>query len=131
MRQLSLPELLWLHDRLLQTSGGTPGVRDLGQIEAALAQPRASFDTADLYPDLLAKAAVLCFGLVRGHGFIDGNKRIGHAAMEMLLLLNGATLNADVDEQERVILAVADGSLSREAFERWVREHAVLQPGTG
>jgi death-on-curing protein len=126
---LGLPEVIWLHDRLLATSGGTPGLRDLGQLEAALAQPRATFDGTDLYPDLLAKAAALCFGLVQGHAFVDGNKRIGHAAMEMFLLLNGMRLVSNVDDQERLILDLAAGSLSREQLEAWVRAHAIEGPG--
>lgn len=129
MKYLGLAEVMWLHDRLIATSGGTPGLRDLGQVEAALSQPRATFDGADLYPDLVAKAASLCFGLVRGHAFVDGNKRIGHAAMEMFLLLNGARLAADVDEQERLILDLAAGSLSREQLENWIRAHTIEEPG--
>jgi death-on-curing protein len=128
MRFLALTEVIWLHDRLIQTSGGTPGIRDLGQIEAALAQPRASFDGVDLYPDLIAKASALCFGLVCGHGFVDGNKRIGHAAMEIYLALNGIRLDAAVDDQEQTILSVATGTTSREQLESWVRAHSTLAP---
>ena len=87
MKHLGLAEVMWIHDRLIATSGGTAGLRDLGQVEAALARPRATFDGADLYPDLIAKAGALCFGLVKGHAFVDGNKRVGHAAMELFLLL--------------------------------------------
>lgn len=129
MRYLGLAEVTWLHDRIIATSGGSPGLRDLGLLEAALAQPRATFDGLDLYPDLIAKASSLCFSLVNGHAFIDGNKRIGHAAMEMFLLLNGARLVADVDEQERLILDLAAGSLSREALEAWIRSHTIEEPG--
>lgn len=129
MRYLGLAEVTWLHDRIIATSGGSPGLRDLGLLEAALAQPRATFDGLDLYPDLIAKASSLCFSLVNGHAFIDGNKRIGHAAMEMFLLLNGARLVAQVDEQERLILDLAAGSLSREALEAWIRSHTIEEPG--
>ena len=129
MRYLGLAEVTWLHDRIIATSGGSPGLRDLGLLEAALAQPRATFDRLDLYPDLIAKASSLCFSLVNGHAFIDGNKRIGHAAMEMFLLLNGARLVAEVDEQERLILDLAAGSLSREALEAWIRRHTSEEPG--
>ncbi|MBK8999534.1 MAG: type II toxin-antitoxin system death-on-curing family toxin [Myxococcales bacterium] len=128
MRHLSLAEVIWLHDRLIQTSGGTSGIRDLGQVEAAVAQPRATFDGADLYPDHIAKAATLCFGLVRGHGFVDGNKRIGHAAMELFLALNGVSLDADVDDHEQIILTVADGTASRDELEAWVRAHTRHDP---
>ena len=128
MRHISLTEVIWLHDRLIQTSGGTSGIRDLGQVDAAVAQPRATFDGADLYPDLIAKAATLCFGLVRGHGFVDGNKRIGHAAMELFLALNGVSLDADVDDHEQIILTVADGTASRDQLEAWVRAHTRHDP---
>lgn len=128
MKYLALAEVMWLHDRLIATSGGAPGLRDMGQLEAALAQPRATFDGDDLYPDLVAKAAALCFSLVKGHAFVDGNKRVGHAAMEMLLLLNGVRLVANVDGQEELMLELAGGSLSRAQLEAWIRIHIVEAP---
>lgn len=69
--------------------GGTPGLRDLGLLEASLALPRQSFAGADPYPGLIAKAAPLGFSLIPNHPFGDGNKRIGHAALEITLLLLG------------------------------------------
>jgi death-on-curing family protein len=72
---------------------------------------------------LWRKAAALCFGLVCGHAFVDGNKRIGHAAMEMLLLLNGHQLVADVDDQEKIILGLAAGTIHRDELPKWVRDH--------
>ena len=123
MRHLSISEILDLHERLLADSGGASGVRDLGALESAVGQPHASFGGQDLYPDLIAKAAALCSSLVMNHPFVDGNKRIGHAAMETFLLLNGHEIECDVDEQERVILQLAAGDLSRNAFTEWVRRH--------
>jgi death-on-curing protein len=86
-------------------------------------QPHASFGGQDLYPDLVAKAAALCYSLVMNHAFVDGNKRVGHAAMETFLLLNGHEIQCGTDEQERVILQLAAGDLSRNAFTEWVRRH--------
>lgn len=120
MRFLSLSEVLRLHADLVATSGGATGVRDLGRVQSALAQPMATFSGDDLYPTIVDKAAALGFALVQGHAFVDGNKRIGHAAMEVFLVLNGFELSEVVDEQERVILAVASGSMSREAFTAWL-----------
>jgi death-on-curing protein len=80
----------------------------------------ATFDGADLYPTLVAKAAALGFSLIQGHPFVDGNKRIGHAAMEVFLVLNGFEIVASVDEQESTVLAVASGSLNRETLESWL-----------
>jgi len=76
-------------------------VRDLGRVQAALAQPMATFSGEDLYPSLVDKAGALGFALVQGHAFVDGNKRVGHAAMAVFLVLNGFELVESVDEQER------------------------------
>jgi len=120
MRYLTLAELLELHQRIITQSGGADGIRDLGLAESALAQPEMSFGGADLYPTLAKKAAALCFSLVMNHPFVDGNKRIGHAAMETFLILNGCELTADVDESESAILHLAAGQLERETFTQWV-----------
>jgi death on curing protein len=127
MRYLTLPEVMVLHDRILASSGGSAGVRDLRALEAAIAQPKATFGGDDLYPTVVAKASTLCFSLVQGHPFVDGNKRIGHASMEVFLRLNGYTIEANVDEQERVMLALASSGFRarscslgwRSGFARW------------
>lgn len=121
MRRLSLGEVLRLHRLLIESSGGGDGLRDLGRLESALAQPWVTFDGADLYEDVVAKAATLGFALIQGHPFVDGNKRIGHAAAEVFLVLNGHSPLADVDEQEKIIIAVASGMLDRDGFEAWLR----------
>lgn len=126
MRCLSVEEILELHRRVLAASGGSSGVRDLGAVESAAAQPRMSFGGQDLYLGLAEKAAALGFSLVCNHPFVDGNKRIGHAAMEAFLVLNGWELNASVDEQEQIILSLAGGQMKREQFTAWVASH--VQP---
>jgi len=129
IRYLTLAEVLSLHAQILAASGGAAGVRDLGRVQAALAQPMATFDGAELYPTLVAKAAALGFSLIQGHPFVDGNKRIGHAALEVFLVLNGFQIQASTDEQEATVLAVAAGSSSREELENWLEEH--LRPLSG
>ena len=123
MRYLSISETLELHERLIASSGGATGIRDLSALESAVSQPHASFGGQDLYPDVAAKAAALCFSLVMNHPFIDGNKRVGHAAMETFLLLNGFEINAEVDEQEKIVLSLAAGQFDRNDFILWLREH--------
>ena len=122
-RYLTFAEVLELHQSVLERWGGAGGIRDINALESALAQPRQSFGNTDLYPDLPSKAAALCFSLVLNHPFIDGNKRIGHAAMEVFLVVNGHELRAPVDEQERIVLDLAAGQLSRNAFLEWVKRH--------
>lgn len=123
MRHLSLGEVLELHRRVVEATGGATGVRDLGALESALAQPRMTFGGQDLYPGLADKAAALGFSVIQNHPFVDGNKRVGHAALEALLMLNGAELQVAVDDAEHTILDVAAGRLKREAFVEWVRSH--------
>jgi death on curing protein len=84
-RYLALEEVLELHRLALEQSGGLAGVRDLGALDSALAQPKMAFGGQDLYPRLGEKAAALGFSRVCNHPFVDGNKRVGHAAMETSL----------------------------------------------
>ena len=123
MRYLSLVEILELHEAIIASTGGARGIRDVGALESAVNQPRLTFNQADLYPDLVSKAAALCFSLVRNHPFIDGNKRTGHAAMETFLILNGSEIDAHVEEQERLILDLAAGKLTREELTFWLNDH--------
>ena len=123
MRHLTLGELIELHRRIIEQSGGADGIRDLGLSESAIAQPQMSFGGTELYATLPEKAAALCFSLVMNHPFVDGNKRIGHAAMETFLMMNGFELNAGVDDSESVILRLAAGELDRQAFTEWVAAH--------
>jgi death-on-curing protein len=126
MRFLTLGEVVALHRAVLESSGGAAGIRDLGALESALAQPRASFDGADLHPSLPAKAAALGISLALNHAFVDGNKRVAHAAMEVFLILNGYEIAATLDEQERLMLDLAAGSVTREQLTEWLEKH--LQP---
>jgi death-on-curing protein len=128
MRHLTLGEVVELHRRLLLASGGAAGIRDIRLLESALAQPGATFDGTDLHATLVDKAAALGFSLVANHPFVDGNKRIGHAAMEVFLVLNGYEVHASVDDQERLMLAVASGALDREQLAGWLSQHVVKIP---
>ncbi len=123
MRYLTLNEVLAVHDQVMRQSGGVVGVLSLPALESALAQPRMTFGGEDLYPTLVEKAAALGHALIANHPFVDGNKRTGHAAMEVFLMVNGCEIQASVDEQERVILQVAAGKMKREEFTEWLRRH--------
>ena len=89
MRFISLSEVIHLHKRLIETSGGSTGIREPGALQSSIAQPLQNFDGQDLYPSMGEKVAALGYFLVCNHPFVDGNKRIGHAAMEVVLVLNG------------------------------------------
>jgi death-on-curing protein len=125
IRYLALPEILALHRQIMESSGGAIGILSLEGLESSVAQPRMTFGEQELYPSLAAKASALGFSLVKSHPFIDGNKRTGHAAVEVFLFLNGYEFQASVDEQERVMLQLASGEMDRDAFTDWISSHIV------
>ena len=129
MRYLTLAEIVELHLLIAKATGGAGGIRDLAALESAIAQPKATFDKNDLYPSLTDKAAILCFSIVQGHAFVDGNKRTGHAAMAAFLLLNGAEIDATVDEQEKIMLTSASGQMERQKFTEWLNQHVKTAAG--
>ena len=126
MRYLTIAEVLETYQRVMQQSGGLVGIRDLGALESAIAQPYMTFGGNELYPSLAEKAAALGFSLIQNHPFADGNKRTGHAAMASFLVVNDHTIRASVDEQVEVILSVASGMLDRKGFTEWLSKH--VQP---
>ena len=127
MRYLTLKEVFEVHRQVIAQSGGAEGLMHLPALESALAQPQMTFGGEDLYPTLVDKAAALGYALIKNHPFLDGNKRTGHAAMEVFLVLNGYEIRAAVDEQEHVILQVAASEIEREEFTTWLRTHVVAK----
>jgi death-on-curing protein len=125
IRYLTLKEALELHRRIIEQTGGSTGIRDIGLLESAVAQPRMTFGGEDLYSTLVEKASALCFSVVKNHPFVDGNKRVGHAIMETFLILNGYEITALMPEQEKVILSLAAGELNREGFSNWLSDQMV------
>ncbi len=125
MKFLTIFEIMELHDRLIQESGGTTGIRDFGALESALAQPETTFGGKDLYPTLIEKAGALAYSLCMNHPFVDGNKRISHAAMEVFLVLNGFEIDASIDEQERLFLDLACGNVKRDELVAWLQKKVI------
>ncbi|MCK6538586.1 MAG: type II toxin-antitoxin system death-on-curing family toxin [Anaerolineales bacterium] len=125
MRYLTVGEILEIYSRVMNQSGGSVGILDLGALESAVAQPRVTFNGEELYPTIVEKASALGFSLIQNHPFVDGNKRAGHAALETFLMLNGYEISASVDEQVDIILGVASGKINRNAFTDWLRNHII------
>ena len=105
---LTLPELLHIAERTL---GPDYMVRDYGLLAAALARPQATAFGKDAYPTLEAKAAALLHSLARNHALIDGNKRLGLAAVIAFYGLNGRRLTLTNDAAYDLVMAVAAGEL--------------------
>ena len=123
MKILKKRQILLLHSVLIAESGGSDGVRDEGLLDSAVNTPFQTFSGQDLYPTVLDKAVRLCFGLIRNHPFIDGNKRIGTHAMLVFLNLNSITLSYEDDELISTILSVASGEMDADGLLKWIQQH--------
>ncbi len=120
---LSKEQVLQLHINLIKATGGSDGIRDEAMLDSALNSPFQSFSGKELYPSIQAKAAQLCFGLVKNHAMVDGNKRLGAHVMLVFLALNGYELSYNQTELSDIILAVAAGEAGTEDILQWILEH--------
>jgi len=121
-RWLSEEALLVLHNASLARFGGAEGVRDAGLFQSALARPvnllnyNETVDLADL-------AAAYAFALIKNHAFVDGNKRVAFLACGIFLDMNGKTLTASPSDAIAAVMALADGTLTEQAFAAWIRQN--------
>ena len=125
MKILTKDQIVLLHSKLIEETGGSDGLRDEGLLDSAIIAPFQSFDGKDLYPTVLEKGAQLGFGLIKNHAFIDGNKRIGAHTMLVFLALNGYTFSYTQKELSDIILAVASGDKSCQDLLLWLKSHQV------
>lgn len=124
MNYLSVTQLLFLHMLLLDETGGTPGVRDLGMLQAAAARPQATYGDVNLYPDVFEKAAALMHSLILNHPMLDGNKRLSVSAAALFLERNGQRLVAGNAEVEAFTLRAAQGLADVDAIAAWLRRNS-------
>ena len=125
MIRLSKTQILLLHEQLIAETGGSSGLRDEGMLDSALNAPFQTFGEEDVYPSLQQKAARLCFGLVKNHPFLDGNKRIGAHVMLVFLALNGIELQHTQTELSDVILQLAAGTIQSSDLLNWILTHQI------
>ena len=110
MLKLTVDDIIILHEKIIDKTGGIRGIRDIGLLEMAVNSPFASFGGEDLYKTVEEKAEQLCNSLIRSHPFLDGNKRIGILAMLVFLDLNGKKLNITNEEIVSLGLGIAKGN---------------------
>jgi death-on-curing protein len=122
---LAPEQILFLHARLIDETGGRHGLRELALLESAAARPLATFGGQDLYPDLFSKAAALMDSLINNHPFVDGNKRTGIAAAGLFLMQNGYRLTPTNPELEGFTRRVAEDTPDLAEISDWLRGHSV------
>jgi len=106
--------VLSIHARQIERFGGTPGVRDEGLLESALAQPQATFCGQFVHRTISEQAAAYLYHIAMNHPFIDGNKRTAFAVMDTFLRLNGCALNLTDDRAYDLVMRVARGTMTKE-----------------
>ena len=105
-------QILKLHNRIINEFGGIHGIRDERMLDSALANPLQTFAGLDLYPTCVDKAVQLCYGLIKNHPFLDGNKRIALHSMLILISINSLKIEIAHNELTDIIFKVADGSFN-------------------
>ena len=120
---LTVDEIIALHDKLIERTGGSHGLRDQSLLESAVYSAVSSFEDNEAYPTVEEKAARLMYAITNNHAFVDGNKRIGVFAMLMTLQLNNIKINYTQSELISLGLSVADGKTEYTKILDWIMEH--------
>lgn len=120
---LSLDDILESHQNQIETYGGGQGIRDIGLLESAIAQPEACFGGQFLHADVFEMAAAYLYHLVMNHPFIDGNKRVGLEAALIFLEVNDQRLNASDEELVDLVLKTTMGQVGKPEIAEFFRTH--------
>jgi len=122
---LTAEQILFIHYRLVDETGGEHGLQDLGILESAAVRPRQTFDNQELYSDIFEKSGALMESLVNNHPFIDGNKRTGIACTVLFIRQNGFTFSATNSELEKFTLRVASSKIKQAGIAQWLKKHSL------
>ena len=115
--------ILAIHRDQIENYGGTKGLRDEAMLESALEQPPATFGGKLLHQTVFDQAAAYLFHLVQNHPFVDGNKRVAFAAMDVFLRLNNLQLQLSDDDAVELVLRTATGELEKDSIGDLLRKH--------
>jgi death-on-curing protein len=124
MITLSKAQIITLHDKLIEATGGLGGISDEGLLDSALSSAFHTFDDEELFPSVVAKIARITYSLVCNHPFLDGNKRIGMYVMLVLLDLNQIAVSFSDDDIIRIGLSLASGKMTWEQLIREIIDHS-------
>jgi death on curing protein len=123
MKTISLEQLLQIHALIVNETGGSIGLRDLGRLEAAIATQSQNVFGEELYPTLVDKAAAIIRGIIADHPFVDGNKRTAMLTGLTLLEINDLRFSAQSGEIEDFAVLIATDKLDVPAITVWLRSH--------
>ena len=118
---LTAAEAAEIHRAMIDAHGGSHGIRDAGALESALFRPQSGY-----YEDIVAEACALLESLAINHPFVDGNKRVAYAAMEIFLLINGWRIDATQQHIYRLMMQLFEsGRFELAELDKWFRPRIV------
>ena len=119
---VTIADALFFHKQLIERYGGAPGVRDAGALESALHRPQTGY-----YDTLVHEAAALLESLVQNHPFVDGDKRVAFAVVDVFVRINGRSITADSKAIYDHILKLFDErTFGMEHLVPWLQE--IIRP---
>lgn len=127
MKSIDIDNILLFHKKIVEQTGGSEGISDLSLIESGLNRGSATFDGIDLYKETEDKITAITYGLVKNHGFVDGNKRIGISVMVLLLKLNHINIKYSQQQLIELGLKVADGTFSENDIKLWINNKKIIR----
>lgn len=124
MKYLSIEEVLFLYDQIIQKTGGKQGIRSPELLFSAIERPKTTFAGKDLYPDIYSKASALVHSLILNHPFVDGNKRTVLACLFRFLEINGIQLKANFKQLVNFVLDIENKKMSFKKIIFWLKQHS-------
>ncbi len=126
MKHLTAEQVLFIHSKLIDKTGGSHGIRDLGLLQSGVLRAKTTFGGKELYPDIFYKAAaaLLIESLIKNRPFIDGNKRTAITSAGIFLKRNGYALKTTQKELEQFTLNIANGKVSTLDAVKWFKRHS-------
>jgi len=121
---LSLEQILLIHEDQINSYGGSHGLRDIALLESAVYRSQATFGGIDLYPSIFEKAGALVHSLLLNHPFVDGNKRTAIASMLVFLEINGYLFSVTQRELVKTALSIENKKWNIEKISLWLKKHS-------
>jgi death on curing protein len=113
---LTLEDALYIHEEQLRLFGGAPGIRDFGLIESALLRPQTGY-----YSGVIEEAAALWESLAMNHGFVDGNKRVAFACLDIFLGVNDHEIAATPEQViDFIYRHLEAGTFRKDVLQDWL-----------
>jgi death on curing protein len=122
---ISIDAVIKIHSALIERYGGLPGIQDKGAVMAAISRPYQTFDSNELYPTPIDKAAAVFESIISNHPFLDGNKRTAYTLMRMALNKYNLTLNTALLNRYNFVMQAASGQLSFDEIKAWITQNTI------